>query len=120
MSRDELNNDTYLTEIMKKYGFTDEFIQEHFNLLKRIALSRSLCKDCKGLYMCAQPSKGQRLILNRDVVPIEEIEYCEFALTENRKKELRNSYLYCDVPYDLMDLDLENVSYTEDQKQLYL
>ena len=26
MSRDELNNDTYLTEIMKKYGFTDEFI----------------------------------------------------------------------------------------------
>ncbi|MBR2533717.1 MAG: ATP-binding protein [Erysipelotrichaceae bacterium] len=120
MGRDELNNDTYLTEIMKKYGFTDEFIQEHFNLLKRIALSRSLCKDCKGLYMCAQPSKGQRLILNRDVVPIEEIEYCDFALTENRKKELRNSYLYCDVPYDLMDLDLENVSYTDDQKQLYL
>ncbi|MBQ6126596.1 MAG: ATP-binding protein [Erysipelotrichaceae bacterium] len=120
MSRDELNNDTYLTEIMKKYGFTDEFIQEHFNLLKRIALSRSLCKNCKGLYMCAQPSKGQRLILNRDVVPIEEIEYCDFALTENRKKELRNSYLYCDVPYDLMDLDLENVSYTDDQKQLYL
>ena len=120
MNREELNNDTYILEIMKKYGFSDDFIQEHFNLLKRIALSRSLCKDCRGLYMCPQPSKGQRLVLNRDVVPIEEIEYCDFALAENRKKELRNAYVYCDVPYDLLDLDLENVSYTDDQKQLYL
>lgn len=120
MNREELHNDTYLMEIMKKYGFSDDFIQEHFNLLKRIALSRSLCKDCKGLYMCFQPSKGQRLVLNRDVVPIEEIEYCDYAVAENRKKELRNAYVYCDVPYDLLDLDLENVSYTDEQKQLYL
>ncbi|MBO4920239.1 MAG: ATP-binding protein [Erysipelotrichaceae bacterium] len=120
MNNEELKNDAYLKEVMKKSGFSDDFIQEHFNLLKRIALSRALCKDCKGLYMCSQLSKGQRLVLNRDVVPIEEIEYCDYAMAENHKKELRDAYVYCDVPYDLLDLDLENVAYTEDQKQLYL
>lgn len=119
MNPEELKNDA-LIQLMKKNGFSDDFIQMHFNLLKRVAVSRALCKDCKGLYMCSQPSKGQRLILNRVPVPIEEIEYCDFALVENRKKELMNSYVYCDIPYDLMGIDLETVSYTDEQEQLYL
>jgi len=116
----ELKKDRYLKEIAKRYSLSDDQIKENYHLIQRVCLSRNRCDGCKGLFMCQQLSKGQRLSLNMDPVLFEEIEYCDYALKERRKKDLKDAYVYCDIPHHLMDIDLENVSYTPEQKQLYL
>ena len=109
-------NDSYLSKIS-----TDEtFIGEHYSTFKRVYDSRKACMNCPGLNACTQLSKGQRLALSYDGILIEEVEYCDYALKVRRRQSLLDKYMYCDISEDLADIDLGSISYTEDQKQLYL
>ena len=117
MNRKELIlKDEHLQKIAQSDPFFDEHIASYFRVLE----SRDRCKDCPGLHGCTQLSIGERLDLVYDGVLIEEIEYCQYALNARKKDALLQKYLYCDIPKELSDLDLNNVSYTEEQKQLYL
>ena len=51
---------------------------------------------------------------------IQEIEYCPYALKVKAGESILRKYRYCDVPANLAHIDLSSVSYTEEQKQLYL
>ncbi|MBR4470064.1 MAG: ATP-binding protein [Erysipelotrichaceae bacterium] len=117
MSQKELIlNDEHLSIVAK----SDPFVDDHIGSYMRVLKSRKLCDNCPGLYECRQPSKGERLDLVYDGVLIEEIEYCDYALDQKKKESVLSKYLYCDVPKELSDLDLESVSYTKEQKSLYL
>lgn len=116
---DIVKNDPYFSELIKKNNLDDKHIIEHINSFLRVLESRNKCLNCKGLYMCNQRSKGQRLSLDYKNVLLEEIEYCEYSLRELKKKKLLNDYVYCDVPENLSEIDLDNVSYTKDQEELY-
>lgn len=116
---DIVKNDPYFSELIKKNNLDDKYIIEHINSFLRVLESRNKCLNCKGLYMCNQRSKGQRLSLDYKNVLLEEIEYCEYSLRELKKKKLLNDYVYCDVPENLSEIDLDNVSYTKDQEELY-
>ncbi|MBR5341287.1 MAG: ATP-binding protein [Erysipelotrichaceae bacterium] len=113
---DLIKNDEYLSGIIKD----DTFINEHLGTFLRVYESRHKCEGCKGLEECKQLSKGERLDLKYDGVLIEEIEYCEYALEKKNRESLLNRYAYCDVAKNLVDLDLKNVQYSEEQKDLYL
>ena len=113
---DLIKNDEYLSGIIKD----DAFINEHLGTFLRVYESRHKCEGCKGLEECKQLSKGERLDLKYDGVLIEEIEYCEYALAKKNRESLLNRYAYCDVAKNLVDLDLKNVQYSEEQKDLYL
>ena len=113
---DLIKNDEYLSGIIKD----DTFVNEHLGTFLRVYESRHKCEGCKGLEECKQLSKGERLDLKYDGVLIEEIEYCEYALEKKNRESLLNRYAYCDVAKNLVDLDLKNVQYSEEQKDLYL
>lgn len=115
-----IKNDPYTREFLLKNNLSDEFVSNHSAKILRVLASRSRCSGCKGLYNCAQKSKGERLVLTYDGVLIDEIEYCDYALCKLKKENLSKSYLYCDVPENLIEIGLNNVNYTDDQEQLYL
>lgn len=122
MSRelDFIKQDAYMAELIRKYNLPDSFLEQHTAKILRVLKSRSKCANCKGLYACSQKSSGERLDLTFDGVLIDEIEYCDYALNKIKKDNLSKSYLYCDVPENIIDIDLNNVNYTADQEQLYL
>jgi primosomal protein DnaI len=109
-------NDEHLSRIAK----CDPLVDEHIATYMHVLDSRKKCEGCEGLNECCQLSRGERLDLVYDGVLIEQIEYCDYALQVKKKESLLQKYLYCDVPKELSSLDLNNISYTEDQKGLYL
>ena len=115
-----IKNNKYVQELVSKYNLTDSFLEQHSAKISRVLQSRSKCDGCKGLYCCSQLSKGERLALSFDQVLIDEIEYCDYAVNKLKKQNLSNSYVYCDVPENLIDIDLNNIDYTKDQEQLFL
>lgn len=115
-----IKNDPYMNELIRKYNLPDSFLEQNTAKILRVLKSRSMCNGCKGLYACGQKSPGERLDLTFDGVLIDEIEYCDYAVCKLKKENLSKSYLYCDVPENIIDIDLANVNYTDDQEQLYL
>ncbi|MCR4856545.1 MAG: ATP-binding protein [Erysipelotrichaceae bacterium] len=111
-----IREDAYLS----RFAEDESFVQEHLGTFLRVLSSRKKCEGCQGLAQCSQPSVGERLCLSNDGVLIEEIEYCEFALKARSSQSVLDRYMYCDVAKNLADLDLNNVRYAPEQKQLYL
>lgn len=115
-----IKKDLYLNEFIEKNNLSDEFLQANINKFLRVFKSRLNCKDCKGSYMCKQKSIGERLDLTFDGVLFEEVEYCNYSLNKLKKLNISKSYLYCDIPEKLIDIDLNNVDVTAKQNELYL
>ena len=115
-----IKNDEYLNRIITERKLPDFFLEENYSCFSRVMNSRKLCEGCKGLDECRQASKGKRLAMEYDGVLLEEIEYCDYALNKKGKENLLARYVYCDIARNLVDLDLNNVRYADDQKQLYL
>ncbi|MBQ1483425.1 MAG: ATP-binding protein [Erysipelotrichaceae bacterium] len=111
-----IKNDPHLSGICDD----DACIRQHLPQFLRVYDSRKLCKDCPGLFACRQKNKGQRLDLRYEGVLIEEVEYCRYASLVRSGKAVLEKYSYCDVPENLADIDLESITYTPQQKQLYL
>ncbi len=111
-----IREDAYLS----RFAEDESFVQEHLGTFLRVLSSRKKCEGCQGLTQCSQPSVGERLCLSNDGVLIEEIEYCDFALKARSSQSVLDRYMYCDVAKNLADLDLNNVRYAPEQKQLYL
>ena len=107
-------------EHLSKISDDEAFIRKNLTIFMDVYKSRKLCEGCEGLFACRQKSKGQRLDILNDGILMEEIEYCEYAMDDRRRKALLQKYRYCDVSPNLADIDLNNITYTEDQKQLYL
>ncbi|MBQ6560170.1 MAG: ATP-binding protein [Erysipelotrichaceae bacterium] len=114
-----IKDDLYMRELIERYGFSDAYLSDHYNSFLRVLESRELCRNCKGLDHCIQLSKGQRLAFSFDDILMEEIEYCPYALKVEEKSNLKDKYLYCDIPNQLLDLDMNNIRYTEKQERLY-
>lgn len=117
---DFIKQDAYMSELIRKYNLPDAFLEQNSAKIIRVLKSRAMCANCKGLYACGQKSPGERLDLTFNKVMFDEIEYCDYALNKLKKDNLSKSYLYCDVPENIIDIDLNNVEYTKDQEQLYL
>lgn len=117
---DFIKKDTYFNEFLKKNNLSDEYLEKNLGKIIRVLQSRNMCNGCKSLEDCKQASSGERLSLTYDGVLFDEIEYCDFALCKQKKNILAKSYVYCDVPEDLITIDLNSVEYTKDQEQLYL
>ena len=115
-----IKNDEYLNSIITESKLPDFFLEENYSSFIRVLNSRKLCEGCNGLDECRQASKGERLSLEYDGVLMQEIEYCDYALNKKSRENLLSKYVYCDIARNLVDLDLNNIRYTEDQKQLYL
>jgi len=114
-----IRSDEYLNNFIIKNSLSDEFVLAHINEFKRVYESRNKCLNCRGLYMCAQASKGERLDFNFAGVLFEEIEYCEYLKDVNKVKKHINSFVYSDIPEKLSEVDLLNVDLLdESQKQL--
>ncbi len=117
---DILKQDKYLNSFFEKNNLSDDYLENHKAKLMRILESRKLCEGCSGLHCCRQEGIGERLDVTYDEVLIEEVEYCDYALNKLKKNNLSKSYVYCDVPENIISIDLNNIDYTDDQKQLYL
>lgn len=115
-----IKKDEYINEIIRKYNLSDSFLENNIYKILRILESRNKCANCKGLQFCGQKSSGERLSLRYDEILIDEIELCNYALERLKKKNFVDSYLYCDIPDSLIDIDLNNINYTKQQEQLYL
>lgn len=115
-----IKKDPYINEIIKKYNLSDSFLEQNISKLVRVLESRSKCSGCKGLYCCSQKSVGERYGLSFDKVLFEEIEYCEYGADRLKKDNLSRSYLYCDVPDKLIDVDLNNIKPTNEQNVLFV
>lgn len=114
-----IKNDKYLSKIINDNNLSDSFISENLSVFKRVLLSRGLCNGCTNISQCRQAKKGERLSLSYDQVLIEEIERCEYGSSVYSLKELSQAYLYCDIPANLMDLDMDNITPKDNQRQLF-
>ncbi|MDO4198817.1 MAG: ATP-binding protein [Erysipelotrichaceae bacterium] len=109
----------YLERFIEEHNFDENYIRNHQSVFNRVIRSLKMCENCKGLDECTQLSKGEHLSLSYKGVLIEEIEYCDYAKKVNETEDLRKKYVYCDIPYSLMNIDMNNISFTEAQKYLY-
>lgn len=116
----ELKKNAYIRNFIEENHLQDAFLDEHYSFIKRAADSHLLCVGCEGLQNCRQLSPGERLCLSYDGVLIEEIELCPYCLKKKQKDNLLSRYVYCDIAKNLADIDLNNIDYTQNQKQLYL
>ena len=118
---DYIKNDPYIITLIKECGISDDYISKHPAMIARVLQSRHKCEGCNGLYCCNQLSSGERLALTyANGILFDEIEYCDYALARLKKDNLSKSYVYCDVPESIIDIDLNKVTYTKEQEQLYL
>lgn len=115
-----IKRDPYISRLINKYNLSDEFLMQNIMKLIDVIESRSKCIGCKGLYCCSQKSLGERYGMSFDHVLIEEIEYCEYGEDRMKKDRLSKSYLYCDVPDKLIDIDLNNIKPTNEQNVLFV
>lgn len=116
---DTVKNNDEVKSFIEKHKLTDEQIENQLSSFIRFMNSKSLCEGCKGLYQCRQKSKGEVLSLSYQGVVIEEIEYCKYMLKKNNESKHLNNFVYCDIPDKFRTIDLDNIEYTEDQKELY-
>ena len=115
-----LKENVYIRSFIEDNNLSDEFLYDNYSIFLRVLNSREKCLNCIGLNNCIQKNKGQRLSLRYDNVLIEEVEYCKYGRNIIDAGTLKDSYIYCDVPDNLLYLDLNNVEYTSEQKNLYL
>lgn len=115
-----IKSNPYIKQLINKTGLSDEQISNNTAKIIRVLESRSKCEGCKGLCCCSQLAQGQRFCLTNNGILMDEVEYCDYALSKLDLDNLAKSYLYCDVPEHLLDLDLSNIKYNDDQKQLFL
>lgn len=115
-----IKSDPYMSSFLRKNNLSDEYAEQHTAKLMRVLKSRNKCAGCQGLYCCNQASNGERLDITFDGVLIDEVEYCEYALAKLKKLNLAKSYVYCDVPVNLINIDLNTTNYLKEQEQLYL
>ena len=107
-------------EHLSKVSPSEAFVEKNLATFLKVYRERKLCENCEGLFECRQSTKGMRSDLRFDEVLIQEIEYCPYALKVKTGESILHKYRYCDVPANLAHIDLSSVSYTEEQKQLYL
>ena len=104
-----IRNSSCMKELFGKYPLDDETVLRYLASLERIYESRKLCEGCRGLYMCPQARKGERMTFSYDGVLIREVEHCAYEKNREKKEEFASSYVYSDVPEGLLDLDLSNI-----------
>ena len=114
-----LKNDAYLGAFIRKYQLSDDYILKHLSTFMDTYLSRKICEGCKGLSSCGQAAKGQYMDIYYDGLVMNDVVYCSHRLETIKKQKHRTSFLYNDIPDNLSDLYLKDISYTEDQKELY-
>ncbi|MBQ1477001.1 MAG: ATP-binding protein [Erysipelotrichaceae bacterium] len=105
--------DALIKEVAEKHRFSDQFLKDHTQTLLRIYESRKQCEGCKGLYMCTQAKKGERLSLDYDGVLLREVEHCPYKKKNDSLKDFKESYVYSDISEDLLGLDLDNIELEE-------
>ena len=113
---DQIRNDAYLS----RFAENDPDLQNDLPLFLKVYRSRKLCENCEGLFECRQSPVGERSCLSEEDGLHEEVEYCPYALKQKRSKSVLDRYMYCDISRNLADIDLSNIEYTPEQKQLYL
>lgn len=119
MDKQDIIKNPYIKEFLVSNNLDESFVDYNTSRFSRVIASRGMCEGCKGIEECKQLSKGERLCLSYQGVAVEELEYCKYALSGLKKTNIRKDYVYCDVPENLLDTDLNTISYTEDQKMLY-
>lgn len=115
-----IKKDSYLDSFIKKHNLSDDYVNSHINSFMRVYESRNKCFNCKGLYCCKQASIGERLDVAYDETLLEEVEYCDYYLAKQKGISLAKSYVYSDIPEQLIDIDLDNIELFEDEKGLFI
>ena len=115
-----IKKDESINKIIKDNNLSDDFLMNSLSLLKRVYESRKLCETCKGLDDCRQKSIGNRLSLDYDEILIEEREYCDYTIKKQEEDSIIKQYVYCDISRNLVDINMKNIEYTADQKDLYI
>ena len=108
-----------LNKFIETHKLSDDFISENYNSFLRALDSLDRCNNCQGLYQCRQSTTGQIISLDYQGVLVEEIDYCKYKKYQQAKDNLVNNYVYCNVASTLLDVDLDNVEYTNEQQELY-
>ena len=111
----------YTNEFISEHKLDEAFFKRYETVFRRYEKSRHLCENCQGLFTCSQKSIGERTSLSLDGnVLVEGLEYCDFLRQKKNIEELRRSYVYTDIPDNLLSLSLNNVEVPDDNIKLYL
>ena len=121
MGNREFLNSSCMRELLEKHPLSEELQERYEASLMRIYESRKLCEGCRGLYMCPQARPGERLSFSYDGVLLREVEHCPYEKERQRQEDLSSSYVYSDIPEQLLTLDLSNIELEDNAlKQLYV
>ena len=116
---DEIKNNAELKAFISENNLSDQQILDQLSVFKRYLDSKKICENCMGLYQCAQKKTGECISLSYQGIVVEEIEYCKYMVKKNDDVRHLSNFTYSDIPDRLNTLDLDNIEYTEDQKELY-
>jgi len=101
--------DKYIEEFIKENKITKEYFEKNVSKFSRVSKSRELCLNCEGLYACRQKSIGERLCLIKDDILMEGIEYCDYLKNKRKIENLKEAYVYTDIPDQYYSLNLSNI-----------
>ena len=109
----EIKKDGYLRQLIEEKGLSDDYVESHLSLFRRVRESRTLCENCPGLSFCPQSKKGERLSLSYDGALLREAEHCPKYLESKKRSDFLSSYVYSDISENLADLSLSDVEIDE-------
>lgn len=113
-------SDDYINKFIVEHHLSDEDIFNNYISFDLCYESLQKCKYCKGLALCPQSKKGERVELSYDNLLNNDISYCDLYLKKHADDEFIKSYIYSDIPSDLYSLRLENLKIKENESAVLL
>lgn len=111
----EIYTNPYIKEFIENHGFSNDYVSDNFVVFDECLSSLELCNKCSGIDNCKQGKKGEIVGLSYDGVVSNSCVYCKHYLFIDKLQELRNSFVYSDIPLFRYDLSLDNITLDENE-----
>ena len=99
---------------IKRNNFTDEFVNDNFNVFNNSLKSLEICENCLGLDSCKQARKGELVGLTFDKILSNNMIICKKLSNYNDQYKHLASFVYSDIPQIYADVNLNNIGYDND------
>lgn len=116
-----IKKDKLISKFIKHFNFSDEFINDNFNIFNNCYESLKMCENCPGLNLCPQKRSGEYVGLTYNGLLNNNMVCCNQELKKEKILNHASSFVYSDIPLIHSTLNLDNIPVKENGlKQLYV
>lgn len=117
---DVLLKNAYVKAWMKKNQVDEAFISDHSGKFSDWCEMKAKCEHCQGLAFCRQPSRGEQMELALDVILMNEVVPCHYAIKEKEALLHRRQYREMDMLEDYLLVNVGTLDVAKESNEYKL